>query len=169
MRRLPVWCWFLVVLAGCAGPMRLGVTVPQRELQRRLETRFPFQTRVLLFDVNLSSPVLTLEPATERVGLSLALKAGMAGVEYQGQVAMDSGIAYQAKSGALVLVAPRLLRFQLDEVPEVLCRQVGKLVGPLVAAYLDSLPVYQLKEGQARRRLKGLRIEKDQVKAELGF
>lgn len=169
MLRLIACCLLLGVLAGCAGPLRLGVRIPQRELQRRIEQHFPFKTQVLLFEANFSSPVLTLEPGAERVGLRLALQAGMPGVEYRGEVVMDSGIAYQARSGALVLVAPRLLRFQLEEMPEIICRQVEKVVGPLVTAHLDSLPVYQLKEGQARRRLKGLRIEKDQVVAELGF
>lgn len=169
MSRMIAWCLMLGMLAGCAGPLRLGKRIPQRELQQRLETHFPFKTQVLLFEVNFSSPVLTLEPGAERLGLRLALQAGMPGVHYSGEVAMDSGIAYQARSGALVLVAPRLLRFQLDEMPEIFCRQVEKVVGPLVTAHLDSLPVYQLQEGQARRRFKGLRIEKDQVVAELGL
>ncbi len=169
MGRVIAWCVMLSTLAGCAGPLRLGMTIPQRDLQQRLDRQFPFETRVLLFDVKLSVPVLSLEPATDRVGLRLALQAGMAGVEYSGEVALDSGIAYQARSGALVLVAPKLLRFQLDEMPEIFCRQIEKVVGPLVTAHLDSLPVYQLKEGQARRRLKALRIEKNQVVAELGL
>jgi hypothetical protein len=169
MERMIACCLLLVTLAGCAGPLRLGVKVPQRELQQRLEAQFPFETQVLLFTVKLSAPLLSLEPVNERVGLRLALQAGMPGVQYQGEVAMDSGIAYRPQSGALVLVAPRLLRFHLDEMPEIFCRQVEKVVGPLVTAHLDSLPVYQLQERQARRRLKALRIEKNQVVAELGF
>lgn len=169
MGRVIAWCMVLGLLAGCAGPLRLGMTIPQRELQERLDRHFPFETQVLLFDVKMSAPALSLEPATDRVGLRLALQAGMAGVNYQGEVAMDSGIAYRARSGELVLVAPKLLRFQLDEMPEIFCRQIEKVVGPLVTAHLDSLPVYQLQEGQARRRLKALRIEKEKVVAELGL
>ena len=169
MRKAIAWCLVLGLLAGCSGPLRLGKRIPQRELQRQLESRFPIETQVLLFEVKLKAPVLTLEPGTERVGLRLALQAGMPGVQYSGEVAMDSGIAYQANSGALVLVAPKLLRFHLEEMPEIFCRQVEKVVGPMVTAHLDSLPVYQLQEGQARRRLKALRIEKDQVVAELGL
>ena len=169
MRLLPRWCLVLGILAGCAGPLRMGVRIPQQELQRRVDKRFPLQTKVLLFEVNLSAPVLTLDPGSDRVGLHLDMQAGMPGLEYHGEVAMDSGIAYQAQSGSLVLVAPRLLRFQLDEMPAVFCRQVEKIVGPMVTAHLDSLPIYQLKEGQARHRLKELHIEKDQVVAKLGF
>jgi len=169
MGRVIAWCLMLAALAGCAGPLRLGMRIPQQELQRRLEKHFPYRAEVLLFDVNLSAPVLTLEPGAELVGLRLALQAGMPGVQYSGEVALDSGIAYQAQSGALVLVAPRLLRFQLEGMPELICRQVEKLAGPLVTARLDSLPIYQLKEGQARRRLKALRIEKNQLVAELGL
>ncbi|MBM3278683.1 MAG: DUF1439 domain-containing protein [Candidatus Handelsmanbacteria bacterium] len=168
MRRVALWL-LLLILAGCAGPFQLGVSVPRQKLQQRLDTHFPFETKVLLFAVSFSSPMLTLEPGADRVGLHLALEAGMPGVQYKGEVALDSGLAYQARTGSLVLVGPRLFRFQLEDMPEIFCRQVEKVVGPLVTAHLDSLPVYQLKEGQARRRLKGLRIEKDQVVTVLGL
>lgn len=154
-RRLPRRTTFaaiaiLALLAGCStlglGPRQ--VTLSEAELARVIARQFPAERRLLeVIDVRLTAPRLKLLPESNRVATDVAVEASARGMpkRYQGRIALDYGLRWDAPSQSVRLTGVRVNSLTLDNVPPSMQPAVDRL-GPLIAEQLlRDLPVYRLR------------------------
>jgi hypothetical protein len=140
-------------LAGCASlgvPDRL--TLSQAELNERLAQRFPQERRWLeLFDLRIARPVVTLLPATNRLGTLLDLEAAerLFGRRFGGRVTLDYALRYDAPSRSLRMAQVRVWRVELEGWPEAAAP--GRLGAWLAEQFFEDLPLHEFRADDLQR------------------
>lgn len=119
-------------------------TFPQAQLQRALEKRFPYEQRLMeIFTVQLSQPRLSLLPGNNRLRIEADMQIRtVLGKSYRGQLAVQSGVRYEASQRALVLSQPELERFDLADLPKI-SSLVSSLGHSVVEPLLRDYPVHK--------------------------
>lgn len=134
------------VLGGCAGLLGpRNVEVPLSTLQASLERRFPFNNRYLeLFDIQLRTPRLSLEPGTSRVVTTFDAAIAPAWLKrsWQGSFALSGMLGLDPARNAVILVDPRVDTFNLNGVDPAYSRQVAKIAGLLAEQVFRDMPLY---------------------------
>ncbi len=101
-----------LLLAGCASMLPAQeVEVPLSRLQREIDKRFPMNNRYLeLFDVTLSQPRLSLDPANDRLiaAFDAAVLPPLAKKPLESRMQVSGNLRIDPKRRAIVLVDPRL-------------------------------------------------------------
>lgn len=138
---VPLWC------AGCAGLLGpRDVVLPLPRLQQALDARFPYSNRYLaLFDVTLSQPRLTLQPAAERIEIRLAtrLVPVLTNQPWDGSLAVSGSLQVNAEQQTLVLAQPRIDQFALDGMDPQYAGQLSRIGGVLAQQLLTEVPLYR--------------------------
>lgn len=102
----------ILLLSGCASMLPAQeVEVPLSRLQREIDKRFPVNNRYLeLFDVTLSQPKLSLDPANDRLvaAFDAAVLPPMAKKPLETRLQVSGNLRIDPKRRAIVLVDPRL-------------------------------------------------------------
>lgn len=135
-----------LVLAACAG--MLGpreVDVPLSKLQASLEKRFPFNSRYLeLFDIQLSSPRLSLQPNSNRVLTSFDAAIAPAWLKrsWQGNFALSGVLAVDPAKNAVILTDPRVETLNINGLDDKYARQLTKISGLLAEEVFRGPPLY---------------------------
>ena len=84
MRTLSMWALGVLLLAGCSGQSLLTLEVPQAEIQKKLDEKFPISPEGdgggMPFKLTLSQPKVSLQEAENRIVLELALGGQFPGV-----------------------------------------------------------------------------------------
>lgn len=151
----------VTVWLGACGSFGNEYTFSQSQLQAALEHKFPFSKRYLeLFDIQLSNPRLTLDPARNRVNLQfdatvdnkLFFRQALAG-----RFALDSGLRYDAQSHSVVLQDPEVQQFDVQGLPGQFSRQVNALGGIVAEQFLQGYALYTFRPDQLR--LAGRNVE----------
>ena len=144
--RFLTWVMMLitVLLAGCASMLPMQeVEVPLSRLQREIDKRFPMNNRYLdLFDVTLSQPRLSLDPANDRLvaAFDAAVLPPLARKALEGRMQISGRLRIDPKRRAIVLTEPRL-----DSLGTLAASGNGKLgkLGVLLAEdLLDNTALY---------------------------
>ncbi len=145
----------LLMLAGCSvlfGAREVNLPLPR--LQQELERHFPYDDRYLaLFDVTLSQPRVTLQPAANRIELQLATRIVpvLGGAPSNGSLMVSGALRVDAASRALLLAQPRVERFTLEGVDPVAAERIGRIGGLLLQQVLTELPLYRFEPSDFRR------------------
>lgn len=143
-----------LALAACAsmlGPRE--VDVPLSKLQSSLEKRFPFNSRYLeLFDIQLSSPRLSLQPDGNRVVASFDTSIAPAWLKrsWQGNFALSGVLAIDPAKNAVVLTDPRVETLNINGLDDKYARQLSKIGGLLVEEVFRGMPLYTFQPGDFR-------------------
>jgi len=86
----------LTLLSGCASLLPpQEIEIPLSRLQQTVQKNFPFNARYFdLFEVNLSNPVLSLAPASERLVLALdaRIQPPLIKTPWQGELLVSGGL-----------------------------------------------------------------------------
>lgn len=146
----------LQALSGCAG-MPAGLRqfeVPADKLREGLASQFPRRQKVMdVFELNLSLPQLSLDPANNRIVTSfdLALEETLLTRKtFRGSLGFASGLRYAAADHSICLQNVSLEKLALPGVPASLGGQVRQ-VGQLAAqTFLEGLAVYHLPKNMAQ-------------------
>lgn len=157
-RWIPALRWMTIagamaVLAACSSLMltRDQYTFSQGQLQSALEKKFPFNRRLAqVFDVTLTHPRLTLLPDTNRVAVSMdaALTNPLTGNPVRGTFALESALAYDPATHAVVLQDPSVQDFSFEGLSQRYGRQLNALGGILAEQLLQGYPIYTFKPEQ---------------------
>lgn len=147
-RILPRLCLAIVAfsLAACAG--LLGprtMEVPLSTLQASLEKRFPFNSRYLeLFDIQLSSPRLSLQPEGNRVMTSFDAAIAPAWLKrsWQGNFALSGVLAIDPAKKAVVMTDPRVETLNINGLDAKYASQLTKIGSLLVEQVFRGMPLY---------------------------
>jgi hypothetical protein len=146
--------------AGCANfgsPHTLVVT--NEEIAAAIAKRFPLQRRVLaLFDLTLLAPVLSLQPARNRltVQLSLRLAEPLRHREWQGHLQVDAALRWSADDQTLRLAQVQVQDLVFDE-SRAGPGDTERLGASVIQRLLEGSVLYRLSaEAQARLQRLGV-------------
>jgi hypothetical protein len=154
-------------LAGCAG---LGaptvITLSETELRLLLAGVFPIQRRVLeLFELELTTPMLRLLPAQNRLALTLNMSSRerLSGKVGSGHLGFDSMLRYDTRDASVRLTQVRIERLGFEAGaaaainPAAQPSNVARIGQALAERALEELVIYRVPaERQATLRQFGL-------------
>lgn len=135
-----------LVLAACTsilGPR--DVELPLARLQASLEKRFPFNSRYLeLFDIQLTSPRLSLQPDGNRMLASFDASIAPSWLKrsWQGNFALSGVLAIDPARNAVVLTDPRVETLNMDGLDDKYARQLVKIGSLLAEEIFRGMPLY---------------------------
>lgn len=140
---VPLLALILTACAGLLGPRE--VEVPLSKLQASLEKRFPFNSRYLeLFDIQLSSPRLSLQPNGNRVVTSFDAAIAPAWLKrgWQGNFALSGVLAVDPAKNAVILTDPRVETLNINGLDDKYARQLTTIGSLLVEEVFRGMPLY---------------------------
>jgi Protein of unknown function (DUF1439) len=139
------------MLVGCMALEPRSVSFSESELQRLVERAFPLERRVLdVLEVSITSPKLGLLPERKRLTTELDISARnrLFGGQWQGRLALESGLRYEPSDQSLRLAQVRVLQFKLNG--EGSARAQAERVATLLAErVLEGFSVYRLPQDKA--------------------
>lgn len=148
-------------------------TLTHHELQAQVNKKFPLQLRYSeIFEVRLAEPRLTLDPASNRVGLAAEVFIRNPFVQprqVQGVLALSSGLKYDPSAQALRLEQPTADQVTLQGLSGQSAQQLQS-IGALVAQeLLRDYALYTFKPEELRRFGKTfepgeITVEKDRIR-----
>lgn len=149
----------VVTIAVAPGVAHAGIfpfvpdhyTFSQRQVQRAIERKFPYQRSVgSLLDLTLASPVVALRADANRVMVTVDahLASPLLGRPVDSVVSLSSELAYDAPSRSVVLRNPNVERVDVggDAAPYV--QQIHAAASIAVAQLLADYPVHTFKPEQ---------------------
>ncbi len=148
---LALACGLLVSCATLVGPR--DIDIPLSKMQSSLDRRFLVNNRALeLFDIELSRPVLAMQPESDRMSLSLdALVAPpFLRQSWRGSLVLSGRLYVDAQRGAVLMAEPRVERFAVDGVDEARQRQLGKIASLLMNKVVNDVPLYHFRPEELR-------------------
>lgn len=141
-----------------------SLTLSEADLQRRVEMAFPIDRRLLdVLDVMVSAPRLRLIPDRNRVAteLNISTRDRLFGGRWQGRIALESALRYEASDQSLRLSQVRVQQFSVDGVTgsgvggsgsgggSMARAQAERLGSVLVERVLEGFSLYRLPPGKA--------------------
>lgn len=139
--------WMLLTLvSGCASLLPpQEIEIPLSRLQQSVQKNFPFNARYSdLFEVNLSNPVLSLQPVSERVVLALdaRVQPPLIKTPWQGELLISGGLRIDPARRAVVLTEPRLENIKLDIVTGTYTSRLARLGTQLAEDLIGETVLY---------------------------
>lgn len=137
---LGVACW----ASACSG-LTYRMELTQGELQERLDAKFPVEQDLVVVDVRLDDPEVTLREGSDRIGLGLGVwvSSRLAPRARIGKVVLSSKLDYSRETREVLLVQPRLEDLELSAVGRVYAEPIRRAVN-LVLPILEGTPLTRI-------------------------
>jgi hypothetical protein len=136
----------LTLLGACANLLPpQEIEIPLSRLQKSAEQNFPFSARYLdLFDVTVSNPRLSLQPAADRLvlGLDARVQPPLIKTPWQGQLLISGGLRIDPVRRAVILTEPRLENIKLDAAAGSYTSRLARLGTQLAEDLLTDRVLY---------------------------
>lgn len=136
----------LTLLSGCASLLPpQEIEIPLSRLQQSVQKNFPFNARYFdLFEVNLSNPVLSLAPASERLVLALdaRIQPPLIKTPWQGELLVSGGLRIDSARRAVILTEPRLENIKLDTATGTYTSRLARLGTQLAEDLIGETVLY---------------------------
>jgi hypothetical protein len=136
----------LASCAGLIGPRQIDI--PLYKMQAGLDRRFPLNNRALeLFDIQLSRPQLSLQPDSDRVGLTMDANVAPFFLKqsWSGRLALSGRLYVDASRGGVFMADPHVDQFVVDGMDEGRQRQLGKVANFMMDKVVRDVPVYSFR------------------------
>ena len=108
----------LTLLSGCASLLPpQEIEIPLSRLQQSIQKKFPYTERYFsLLDVTLSNPVLSTQPAADRmlIALDAQVLPPLIKTPWQGELLVSGSLRIDPVRRAVLLTEPRLENIKLD-------------------------------------------------------
>jgi hypothetical protein len=108
----------LTFLSGCASLLPpQEIEIPLSRLQQSIHKKFPYTERYFgLLDVTLSNPVLSTQPAADRmlIALDAQVLPPLVKTPWQGELLVSGSLRIDPVRRAVLLTEPRLENIKLD-------------------------------------------------------
>lgn len=152
----------MLFLFSCAYTL----TVPESELNKRLQEAFPIKKEVYLSRVILDNPKLRLIGKNEgEIVFDLDVIPPI-GKEIKGKVDAVGSFTFDRKTKTLYLVNLETKSVTVNGKP-LLTKDTGELLSLIFRSVLNKVPVYRFEGGKAKL-IKDVKIEKGKVVVRLG-
>ncbi len=157
----------LISVHATTSCAQLGaIALTEADVQQRVQTQFPVARALpLAGTLTLSNPVVNLRDPKGRVGLLLDAALGVPQFgRVTGQTEVSGAVRFDASKGQFMLDDARVESLRIPGVPPSYLSNVQSAANAAVAAALQSLPIYTLRdenlaEKYAKANLKSVRIE----------
>lgn len=136
----------LTLLSGCASLLPpQEIEIPLSRLQKSAEQNFPVNARYLdLFDVTVSNPRLSLQPAADRLvlGLDARVQPLLIKTPWQGELLVSGGLRIDPVRRAVILTEPRLENIRLNAATGSYTSRLARLGTQLAEDLLTDRVLY---------------------------
>lgn len=165
--------FFLAVLAGGAAlyfllrPEGITIEVPEAEVQKSVEAKFPVSKRQLLvFDLTLKDPEVNLRAGADRLQIRTRAELKVAGSSdlLKGYGTISSGVDFDSETGTFYLTDVQFDKIEIDGVPERLSSPLDEAANLAARDSLNRVAFYTMEEGETKTALTKLVLKKVQVR-----
>jgi hypothetical protein len=124
----------------------LVITLSEAQVQQRLGAAFPVRKEVLVVaEVVLSRPQVTLTPGSDRVGFATDCAVHLLGNSViQGRARLSGGLRYDTANNALFVQDARVERLHVPGLPPRYEAAVTVAASQAAREYLGKRPIYHL-------------------------
>lgn len=124
------------------------MTLSEADLTRAIESRAPFQKRLLeVLDVRVNKPSVRVLPESNRLStdLDLVTTERVSGKTYSGSISVDYGLRYDEASQSIRLTQVRVNRLQINNLPSPEKTGLGHLGALIAEQLLDDVAIYHFR------------------------
>lgn len=160
-----------IAVAGCAMASLVAwagynvwtgeYTFTRQELQQAVNQRFPATLRYAqVFDVRLTQPRLSLDPATNRITTTVDTQVNNAllpAAPIRGTLALNSGIRYDAGTREVRLDNPSVERVDVEGMPAQYAQQLNAIGNVVAQQLLKDYPLHTFTPEELR--VNGVQVE----------
>ena len=143
----------LGLLSGCASLVGThDVDISESQLGVLMARQFPMERKVMeVIDLNITNPVLTLIPQSNRVGTELDVTAvdRVFGSTALGHVRLDYGLRFQSSDHTIRMTQVRVRELALSSGSSNLHGAAQRIGGLVAENALENLVLYRMKPAQA--------------------
>ena len=143
----------LAVLSGCASLIGThDVDISESQLGVLMARQFPMERKVMeVIDLNITNPVLTLIPQSNRVGTELDVTAidRVFGSTALGHVRLDYALRFQPSDHTIRMTQVRVRELTLSSGSSNLHGTAQRIGGLVAENALENLVLYRMKPAQA--------------------
>jgi hypothetical protein len=136
----------LTFLSGCASLLPpQEIEIPLSRLQQSLQKKFPYTERYFsLLDVTLSNPVLSTQPAADRmlIALDAQVLPPLIKTPWQGELLVSGSLRIDPARRVVLLTEPRLENIKLDAVTGNYTTRVARLGKQLAEDLIGEAVLY---------------------------
>lgn len=163
----------LCLLPPAAQAFQIEIT--EQQIQAEVGTMFPIRQQLPFVTAVFSDPRVHIVPDSDRVRLTLSLRARLAAEsEVAGEAGIEGSIGYDAETGEFHLVRPSVTRLHLDLMAQESLEFIRLMANAVAEQYLTSVVIYRLDErdfrqGLLRRNLRGVEVRDGRIIAEMGW
>jgi hypothetical protein len=148
-----LWAGVLVTMSGCTSLLGThDVDISESQLTVLMARQFPMERKVMeVIDLNITNPVLTLIPQSNRVGTELDVTAidRVFGSTALGHVKLDYGLRFQASDHTIRMTEVRVRELSLSSGSSNLHGAAQRIGGLVAENALENLVLYRMKPAQA--------------------
>ena len=136
----------LTLLSGCASLLPpQEIEIPLSRLQQSIQKKFPYTERYFgLLDVTLSNPVLSTQPAADRmlIALDAQVLPPLIKTPWQGELLVSGSLRIDPARRAVLLTEPRLENIKLDAATDTYKSRVARLGKQLAEDLIGETVLY---------------------------
>lgn len=136
----------LTLLSGCASLLPpQEIEIPLSRLQQSIQKKFPYAERYFgLLDVTLSNPVLSTQPAADRmlIALDAQVLPPLIKTPWQGELIVSGSLRIDPVRRAVLLTEPRLENIKLDAATGTYTSRLARLGTQLAEDLIGETVLY---------------------------
>ncbi len=136
----------LTLLSGCASLLPpQEIEIPLSRLQQSIQKKFPYAERYFgLLDVTLSNPVLSTQPAADRmlIALDAQVLPPLVKSPWQGELLISGSLRIDPARRAVLLAEPRLENIKLDAATGTYTSRLARLGTQLAEDLIGETVLY---------------------------
>ena len=136
----------LTLLSGCASLLPpQEIEIPLSRLQQSIHKKFPYIEHYFgLLDVTLSNPVLSTQPAADRmlIALDAQVLPPLVKTPWQGELLVSGSLRIDPVRRAVLLTEPRLENIKLDAATGSYTSRVARLGAQLAQDLIGETVLY---------------------------
>jgi len=136
----------LTLLSGCASLLPpQEIEIPLSRLQQSIQKKFPYTERYFsLLDVTLSNPVLSTQPAADRmlIALDAQVLPPLIKTPWQGELLVSGSLRIDPARRVVLLTEPRLENIKLDAATGNYTSRVARLGKQLAEDLIGETVLY---------------------------
>ena len=136
----------LTLLSGCASLLPpQEIEIPLSRLQQSIHKKFPYTERYFgLLDVTLSNPVLSTQPAADRmlIALDAQVLPPLVKTPWQGELLVSGSLRIDPVRRVVLLTEPRLENIKLDAATGTYTSRLARLGTQLAQDLIGETVLY---------------------------